>query len=593
MTKSWKVGGPAGYGIKTVGQLFAYALLSKGYYVFLYPEYPSLIRGGHNTYQVEFSYDPICSIDKNIDFLIAFDQLTIDMDLASLKRGGVVICDSACILPKRGDITVIPLAFKEILDKAHLDFLLKNSLAIGASLALLGLKFSSQELFQVLNKKLGDNESKNKAKITQVLKDNIKAVEEGYQYVASKYGAMAEIKTVSKTPKALISGNEAIAIGAIQSGCKFYAAYPMTPATSILEYLKSKEKEAKIIVHQAEDEIAAVHNALGASAAGVRAMTGTSGGGFALMNEAVSLSGMTETPVVIVEAMRSSPATGLPTWTGQDDLKFIAHSGHGDFPRVILAPGSPSEAFQLIQDAFNLADIYQCPVFCLDDKYLGESQVSADSTDFTLTKKINRGKLLLKKAPKNYKRYELTASGISARTVPGVANGEFIANSDEHNELGYSVEGYTNDRSQQMKKRMLKDETLRKNIPLPKIYGPAKAKVGIVSWGSNWGTLLDVLKDNQFKIANKQLGQVLVNYIHFSYLYPLPVEKIKNLLKQYNYLILVEQNYTGQFGKLLAEETGIQIENKFLKYDGRPFFRQEILDFLTQEKLKPNSFYGI
>jgi len=593
MTKSWKVGGPAGYGIKTVGQLFAYALMSKGYYVFLYPEYPSLIRGGHNTYQVEFSYNPICSIDKNIDFLIAFDQLTIDMDLASLKKGGVVICDSSCILPKRSDITVISLSFKEILDQAHLDFLLKNSLAIGASLALLGLKFTPKELLQVLNKKLGGDGSKNKADVAKILENNVKAIEEGYKYVASKYGAISEIKAVTKTAKALISGNEAIALGAIQAGCKFYAAYPMTPATSILEYLESKEKDAKIIVHQAEDEIAAIHNALGASTAGVRAMTGTSGGGFALMNEAVSLSGMTETPVVIVEAMRSSPATGLPTWTGQDDLQFITHSGHGDFPRVILAPGNPSEAFQLTQDAFNLADVYQCPVFCLGDKYLGESQISTDTTDFNIVKTINRGKLLLKKTPKNYKRYELTADGISARTIPGMANGEFIANSDEHNEFGYSVEGYTDDRNQQMRKRMLKEKTLRNSIPLPKVYGPSKAKIGIVSWGSNWGTILDVLKANQFKITNKQLGNVLINYVHFNYLYPLPVEKIKSLLKQYNYLILVEQNYTGQFGKLLAEETGIQIENKLLKYDGRPFFRQEILEFLTQEKLKSNPSYGI
>jgi 2-oxoglutarate ferredoxin oxidoreductase subunit alpha len=590
MIKSWKVGGPAGYGIKTVGQIFAYALMAKGYKVFLYPEYPSLIRGGHNTYQVEFDTEPINSIDKSIDFLVAFDQLTIEMDLPSLKRGGTLICDSACVTPKTKEIKIISLPFKEILEKANIDFLLKNSVAIGASLAILGLKFSQKELLEVLAKKLsGDSKEKNKKEILVTLKNNLKAIEEGYQYVLQKYGSIVKIKPISKIPQTLISGNEATAVGAIQAGCKFYAAYPMTPATSILEFLESKEKEAKIIVHQAEDEIAAVHNAIGASAAGIRAMTGTSGGGFALMNEAVSLSGMTETPIVIIEAMRSSPATGLPTWTGQDDLQFVIHGGHGDFPRVVLAPGNQGESFHLIQEAFNLADIYQCPIFYVEDKYLGESQTSVKTTDFSRITKINRGKLILKKAPLNYKRYAITADGISPRTVPGIAKGEFIANSDEHNEFGYSVEGYVQDRNKQMKKRMQKEVILRKNIPLPRIYGPSKAKIGVISWGSNWGTILDTLKINQFTIRNKYLGKSLVNYIHFNYLYPLPVEKIKKLLGQYKYLILVEQNYSGQFGKLLAEETGIQIENKLLKYDGRPFYRQEVLDFLEQGKLKLNS----
>ncbi|MCX6737465.1 MAG: 2-oxoacid:acceptor oxidoreductase subunit alpha [Candidatus Parcubacteria bacterium] len=590
MIKSWKVGGPAGYGIKTVGQIFAYALMSKGYYVFLYPEYPSLIRGGHNTYQVEFSPESISSIDKQIDLLVAFDQLTIDMDLSSLKKGGILLCDSSCSLSKVSGIKVISLPFKEILTKVNLEFLLKNSVAIGASLAVLGLKFNNKELLAILAKKLGGD---NKKDTKIILKNNLKAIEEGYKYIAEKYRIFLEVQNIAKTNKSLISGNEAIAIGAIKAGCKFYAAYPMTPATSILEYLESKERDAKIIVHQAEDEIAAIHNALGASAAGVRAMTGTSGGGFALMNEAVSLSGMTETPVVIVEAMRSSPATGLPTWTGQDDLQFILHSGHGDFPRVVLAPGNPSEAFRLIQEAFNFADIYQCPTFCLGDKYFSESQISADVSEFATITKINRGKLLLKKAPLNYKRYEITSNGISPRTIPGVLKGEFIANSDEHNEFGYSVEGYTKDRNKQMQKRMRKENILRKNIPLPKVYGHSKAKIGIVSWGSNWGGILDVLKMTRFSIPNRYLGKSIVNYIHFSYLYPLPVEKIRALLGQYNYLILVEQNYSGQFGKLLAEETGIQIENKLLKYDGRPFFRQEILDFLTMAKLKPNSSYAL
>jgi 2-oxoglutarate ferredoxin oxidoreductase subunit alpha len=591
MSKSWKVGGPAGYGIKTVGQLFAYALMSKGYYVFLYPEYPSLIRGGHNTYQLEFSLEAIDSINKEVDFLVAFDQLTIEMDLPILKKDGILICDTICVIPKKSKVKVIALPFKEILEKANLDFLLKNSVAIGASLAVLGLKFNQKELLEVLAKKLGGDSNKKNNK--DVLTNNLRAIEEGYKYVNEKYEAIGEIKPAIRNHQILVSGNEAIAIGAIKAGCKFYAAYPMTPATSILEYLESKEAEAKIIVHQAEDEIAAIHNALGASTAGVRAMTGTSGGGFALMNEAVSLSGMTETPVVIVEAMRSSPATGLPTWTGQDDLQFIIHSGHGDFPKVVLAPGNPKEAFALIQEAFNLADIYQCPVFCLSDKYLSESQMSVDVSDFNTLVKINRGKLLLTKAPKNYKRYELTNNGISSRTIPGILNGEFIANSDEHNEFGFSVEGYTEDRNKQMNKRMLKNKVLRQNIPLPKIYGPAKAQIGIISWGSNWGSILDVLKTEKFIITNKYSKKTLVNYIHFNYLYPLPVEKIKKIFKQYRYLILIEQNYSGQFGKLLAEETGIQIENQLLKYDGRPFFRQEIVDYLNNDKLKPNSSYGL
>ena len=304
--------------------------------------------------------------------------------------------------------------------------------------------------------------------------------------------------------------------------------------------------------------------AIGASFAGARAMTATAGGGFCLMTEGYGLAGITETPLVIIEGMRPGPATGLPTWTDQGDLQFVLHAHQGDFPRIVLAPGDVEEAFHMTMQAFNLADKYQTPVVVMIDKCICESHWSVPAFDYG-DYKINRGKLVLKKQ-KEYARYALNADGISPRALPGTGN-HIVANSDEHNEVGYSNEEALN-RRQQMEKRMKKLEMcMKEDMPEPMLYGPKDAEVTIVSWGSNKGVILDAMKE----LPN-------VNYLHVTWMSPFPTESVKNILKSARKIVSIECNYSGQLMSLISEKTGIKIKSNLLKYDGRPFYPEEIIE---------------
>lgn len=393
---------------------------------------------------------------------------------------------------------------------------------------------------------------------------------------------------VKNNKKVLLSGNEGLALGAIKAGLKFYAAYPMTPASTILHFLAAHEHDYKILVKQTEDELAAINMTIGASLAGVRAMCATSGGGFALMNEAFGFGAMVETPLVVAMVSRPGPATGMPTWSSQGDLRFVMHSAPDEFPRVILAPGDPLEAFQLAFKAFNLADKYQLPVILLSDKNLGESYFTFEKSqfeegDFT----IDRGKIVkllngqivnepgkqfnnltMEQFNDVFERYKAIDSGVSDRSIPGTPGHLFCANSDEHDEFGYSEEDSAN-RNRQMEKRMRKLDTIVKDqaLHLPKWYGPANAKKTLICWGSNKGSCLEALK-----YAKK------VNVLHFVELYPLDIDRLKPELKKINQSICVESNYSGMFADYLFEKTGYQANERFVKYDGRPFFTEELVD---------------
>jgi 2-oxoglutarate/2-oxoacid ferredoxin oxidoreductase subunit alpha len=576
MRYSWKIGGPAGYGIKSAGAIFTKAFLKKGLNVFYYSEYPSLIRGGHNTVQVDISDDKVRSSSEKISFLVALDDLTIKIDKQYLRKDGILIYDENTILnkknlPKEG-VYGIPLSD---IAKESGDLLLRNTVALGASFAFFGCRLKELEkAIELTFKKKGD----------EVIKQNIEAAKIGYDYAKKTFlldpVEFFDVVRPSKNKK-IMTGNEATAIGAVVGGLKFYAAYPMTPATAILHYLAKYQRDCDLVVHQGEDEIGVIHEALGASFAGARSMIGTSGGGFALMGEGFSLSGMTETPLVIAEVMRPSPASGLPTWTDQGDLSFVVNSGHGDFPRAVLAPGDPVEAYELTQEALNIAERYQMPVVLLSDKFLGESKYTISSERLKEIKlKIDRGEIVTK-INKEYKRYSNMRSGISPRVFPGTEGGEHIANSDEHNSYGFSVEGFDKDRAIQMNKRQRKVVALKKEMKLPKIFGPKNADISFVSWGSNKGPILDALESVDYKIGK---GKQPVNYIHFTHIYPLPLG-VGKILKQANRLILVECNQSAQFGKLLAQEFGIKIKEKILKYDSRPFWPEEITQYFNINKI--------
>ena len=598
---SIKIVGPAGYGIKVTGIMLAKVFKRAGFSVFAYTEYPSLIRGGHNTYQVDVAYEChpewsegsrriktislISSVSEKCDILVALDAKSIEMEGENLRKNAIVIYDGNVPLKQKNiktlknkKINFIPVPFVELAKKAGGE-IMKNTVALGALLRLLGMKLD--ELNDILKDEFAD-----KGKVGE---KNVVAAKQGFDFIqknSNKITKKLEIKNLSQAElrdqklgnkNLLMTGNQACALGIIASQCQMYVAYPMTPATEILHFLEAKQRQTGMIVHQPEDEIAGIHAALGASFAGARAAVGTSGGGFALMNEALALAGMVELPLVIFEVQRPAPATGNPTWTEQGDLLYVINAGHGEFPKVVIAPGNPEECFKLTQQAFNLADKYQVPVIILSDKFLGESSYTVSRDVFDKIDKVDRGKVIsINKKQltinKNYKRYKIEKDGVSWRTLPGVKNGEYIANSDEHNEYGYSDEGSEN-RKKMMDKRMQKLEEIRKEIPLPKVYGPQDAEATLVCWGSQLGPALDAIESLKYKN---------VNIVHFSYLWPLP-KNLSKFLSQglgIKKLILLENNKTGQLGKLIRQETGIEIKDKILKYDSRPFWPEEIVSQL-------------
>jgi 2-oxoglutarate ferredoxin oxidoreductase subunit alpha len=561
---TFKIGGAAGYGIMSSGLIFSKVATRSGLSIFDYVEYPSLIRGGHNVVQISISEKTVRSQRKTTDFLVALNQETINLHKHELSKGAGVIYDKeqgSSIKSIKQKVEDFPIPIRRLAIEAAGSVLMKNTVALGAALYLLGGDIKSltgflKELFA--------------KKGSEIVKKNQKAALAGYNFAKKHYqnGRKNLLKPRKSKAKIVVSANEAIALGALAAGVQFVAIYPMTPISNILHTLAPLQEKFGFCYQQPEDEISGINMAIGASFAGARSMVATSGGGFCLMTEAYGLAGITETPLVIIEGMRGAPATGLPTWTEQGDLRFVLHAHQGEFPRIVLAPGDAEEAFYLTMEAFNLAEIYQTPVVVLVDKYICESHQSTPPFNYE-NYKIDRGKLILTKK-NNYLRYKIEKDGISWRTIPGVGN-YFVANSDEHNEIGYSCEDSGN-RIKQMQKRMKKLETCRKNhLPKAKLFGPKKADLTVVSWGSNKGPILDAIEnfDN-------------VNFLHINWINPFPVEEVKKILSNSKYIVNVECNYSGQMASIIREKTGIDIKDKLLKYDGRPFYPEEISEKIAK-----------
>lgn len=571
---TWKIGGEAGFGIKSAGMMFGKIFMRTGYEVFDYTEYPSLIRGGHNTYQLVIDTKPVNSVFKQIDILVALNQNTIKENFSELNNGGALIYDSDKVKIisaklKQAGVWGIGIPLTTIAKQAGND-LMRNVVSIGATLSLVGQNLA------VANKVVRENFSKKGKKIVE---DNIKALKSGYDFVKDNFKEefMCQLPTLEVKDNIFITANEALALGALAGGLNFYAAYPMTPSSSILHYLAQVAEKTGIVVKHAEDEISVVNMALGASHVGARAMIATSGGGFSLMTETLGLIGLTETPLVMINVQRGGPATGLPTWTEQADLQFVRHAAQGDFPRIVMAPGDAGEAYQMGHQALNWADIYQLPVIILSDKLIGEGNTTVKSFS-NQGVKINRGKLLTQvqlNKIKDYQRYRVTPDGISPRSLPGMNNGLFIANSDEHDGYGFSEESSQN-RIDQVNKRARKLDSFKKVMPRPLVYGNPKAKKTVVFWGSNKGVILDAYVALPDKIKSK------IRILQYQYLWPFDGDFTKRILNSSKKILLVENNPNGQLGNLIAQETGIIIQDKLLKYDGRPFFREEITKALKQ-----------
>ena len=555
-----KIGGEAGQGIQTIGDTLARVFSRTGFHVFSHQDYESRIRGGHNFYQIRFSNKPVSASRDRIDIIVALDRESIQRHEHEITERGRIIYDASVLKVKHDAPSFFDIPFADLAVQSGGGRIVANTVAMGAVLGMLGMDLPLfLDIISETFRKKGDD----------VVIANKSAALAGYEYAMNNCTRcpFSVIADASAQKKMLIGGVEAIGLGAVASGCKFYSAYPMTPSTGIMNYLVAKEKQYGIVVEQAEDEIAAINMSIGASFAGVRSMTGTSGGGFALMVEGLSLAAMTETPIVIALGQRPGPATGFPTRTEQGELQFALSAGHGEFPRVVFAPGTPRQAFYLTNKAFDLAEKYQIPVFILFDTYLADSQWTLDGVDAGKVRYMDyrlRGDSFKQAA--EYKRHAFTESGVSLFAVPGDGKYLVVTDSDEHDEEGHIVEDAST-RIKMVQKRLLKKLSfIRREIAPPFVYGDHRPAAVITGWGSTYG----VMKDAVDEISKSRS----IAMLHFSELFPFPQRErfdYVQLLQNAKQTICIENNATGQFSRLMRAETGYEFTAHIRKYDGRPF----------------------
>lgn len=565
-----KIGGQAGQGANVTGRTLGKVFARSGLNVVGYPEYPSLVRGGHNVYEVRVSDKGIRSPIGKCNVIVALNKDAVFFHHKHLMDPGAIIYNKEMKIDKfkvSKKVKLYPLPIKEILEKAKGNKKMENVVMAGALLAL--IDYPLNDLNDILDETFG-------RKGKEVVEANINCAKISYEYVKENFDAKEfplKIEKGTGKGKMIIGGNEAAGLGAIAGGLKFYAAYPMTPASSLLHYLAKVERKANIVVKHTEDEIAAINYAVGAAYAGVRSMTGTSGGGFALMTETVGMAALAETPLVVYLAQRTGPSTGMPTWTEQADLKFALNASQGDFLRVIFAPGSVEESFYLTAGALNIAEKYQLPVMILTDKFLAESHFSCDRFDQSKIK-IERGKIatnLPKLGPmERFKRYKITKDGTAPRSFPGEPNGIHVATSYVHDETGFTTESFVI-RTRMVQKRERKLPHLLKDLPKPKTYGPKDAEITLIAWGSHLLPCLDA-------IERLKKEKITVNLIHFNVVFPIDEKEVNKLFSKCKKTIMVENNSTAQFAGVLRENTGFVPDFYLLRFDGRPFFPENIVE---------------
>ena len=452
----------------------------------------------------------------------------------------------------------------EILKDIGRNPILQNTVALSSLVQLLNLDVD------VMNGVIRDYFGKKKQSVMDV---NLKVIKAGYEYAKSNLPDFDyDLNPDYNIKRPVLTGNQALGFGSIIAGCKFYCAYPMTPASSILHYLIAQSKKSGMVVKQAEDEISVINMAIGSSFAGARSMVGTSGGGFALMTEAIGLAGQTETPIVVINSMRGGPSTGLPTKTEQGDLFQAIGASQGDFPKVIIAPSTIEDCYYSIIESFNLADQFQIPVMVLSDLFLSEHMESIEDLDFNST--IERGEIVTSNdSDKLYKRFKYTDNGVSPRAFPGTSGTVFQASSDEHDDYGNIISDVFTDSETRIKimlKRMRKMKFIEEQLPPVKLEGPVDADLTIVSWGSTYNVVHEAIQLLQNNSKN-------VNHLHIKYLIPLQ-KGIKEILSNSKDTLIIEANYSGQLSKLISMETGFQINHTLFKYDGEPFYPEQIID---------------
>jgi 2-oxoglutarate/2-oxoacid ferredoxin oxidoreductase subunit alpha len=570
------IAGAAGDGLDKSGDTLAKICGRLGTYVYAYNSYQSIIRGGHIWLKLRIGEEKVLNQGDKLSVLVALNQDSLERHSSEVDDGGIIVfngdrlkCDPSLV---RQGVQILPLPLAEItaeVVKTHgaLAPVMQNTVALGAVLyvAQLGL----EEATGVVKDTFGHKGDK-------VVALNTSLLQCGYDYAKEKCKAVTKAWKFSKTRRPFTTGNEIIALAAYAAGCKFYSAYPMTPASTILHWMSANSRKTGIVVKQGEDELAVMNMSIGAGIAGVRSMCATAGGGFALMTEALGMAGIMEVPVVCVEVQRGGPSTGLPTKTEQADLFQVYGASQGEYPRLIVAPRDIADAYRTTVDAFNYADRFQLPVTIMSDLLLSEHHEHVDKEELNPDVKIDRGEMVHEWSEKNgkYRRYKFTESGISPRTLPGTANTIFTSATDEHDEESILISDmFTSPpiRRKIMEKRMRKMELLLKELPAPKLEGNKDADITIVCWGSTAGAVKEAVD-----LLNE--AGVKTNFLVIKYIVPFHAKEVSELLGKAKKKISVELNFTSQMARYLRSETGIAMDAHINKYDGEPFSPNDIVD---------------
>ncbi len=587
MRRSLKIVGAQGQGVNSVGEMVAKGLKRAGYCVFGYREYMSLIKGGHSSYQLDISSEELRGSETTVDVLVTFNHHGLEQNLRDLKSGGILLhqsgdwqwsADDTAYMQQQG-ITVLYLPSNDIL------------LTLGAK-PILGNVLITAVVWQLLGQEFDELRSEVRTQFAKkgdaVIAQNLACIEAGIAYCdeSARSIRVKLPKPDQRWSKALLlTGSQAMGMGLIHAGCRLFAGYPMTPASPLLTFIAEHQNETGMVVKQAEDEITAAQMMSGAMYMGTRAATGTSGGGFDLMTETLSLNAIIENPAVFILAQRPGPGTGLPTWTAQGDLFLAIHSGHGEYPRLVLSVSDAEDSFRLMPEAFNFAERFQIPVIVMTDKQCAEALFTVMPFDQTRAT-LDRGALVtdaneLSSLVASDRYDPKVPDGVSKRWLPGALAATYAAQGDEHGPDGSVHEDATNARLQ-MEKRMRKGEALKDQLPEPTVYRCSKGSISIdaspgsktydlviVTWGSARGPTLDAIADTAF-------ARLQIAVVHYEYVWPLKTDVLQAVVASSKLAACVEVNYSGQFRKLLQSE-GVLIPELIHKYDGRPFFVDELV----------------
>ena len=568
------IGGAAGDGIASAGESFVKACSRSGYHVFAYNSYQSVIRGGHVCMHIRIGTHKVYTQGDELDYLIALNADSLRRYGKRVMPGGAIFynTDKFQATPEHAgrDVQLVGLPVMELVGNQ----LMQNTALLGALMQVLGLDAAAiRRLIQERFQKKGE----------AVITANLEAFDKSAEYAKAKSRpGTIRVGAGDGQRRPIAGGNPMMGFGALAAGCRFYSAYPMTPASSLLHWLVKFAAKTGLLVKQCEDEISALNMAIGAGHVGVRAMTGTSGGGFALMTEAVGEASMTETPVVIVEAQRGGPSTGLPTKTEQGDLFQLLGASQGDYPRAIFAPRTLQECYDMTILAFNIAERYQCPVLLATDLYLAERLETFEGVNITQVP-IERGELVTQ-GDGSYRRFLITKTGVSPRALPGTPGTVYTAATDEHDEDGIVISDvFTNPaiRVKMMEKRMRKMEFLVKDLPPPELTGPQDADLTLVGWGSTYQVMLEAMEAMNHGGLSAKGGSASggkVNVLCLRVVWPFQAAEVRSLLERCKLTMSVEANFTGQIVKLIRMETGLSIRHHLRKYDGEPFEPRQVIE---------------